>query len=103
LLIEFIDLYSLVIGLQAYALHFMTIFVLICTVGINAVREVVWWWTWVEWFSVRGHSILKFGAVRWRCCYYGDDVLNFAVTSKTVACGHSPSFGIGRIFLLHVV
>jgi len=30
-----------VIGLQAYALHFMIIFVLICTVGINAVREVM--------------------------------------------------------------
>jgi len=28
---------------------------------------------------------------------------NFAVTSKTVACGHSPSFGIGRLFLLHVI
>jgi len=34
---------------------------------INAVWEVVWWWTWVEWFSVLGHSIVKFGGVRWRC------------------------------------
>jgi len=70
LLIEFIDLYNLVIGLQDYALHFMIIFVLICTVGINAVREVMWWWTWCEWFAVRGHSILKFRAVRRRCRYY---------------------------------
>jgi len=37
LLIEFIDLHNLVIGLQAYMLHLMIIFVLICTVGINAV------------------------------------------------------------------
>ena len=62
-------------GLQAYTLHLMIIFVLICTVGINAVREVMWWWTWFEWFSVRGHSILKFGAVRWRCRYFDDEVL----------------------------
>jgi len=63
LLIEFIDLYNLVIDLQAYTVHLMIIFVLICTVGINAVREVTWWWCmlttsyssywWCEWFSVR--------------------------------------------------
>jgi len=35
--------------------------------------------------------------------FYGDDVLNFAVTSKTVASGHSPSFGIGRLFWLPVI
>jgi len=48
----------------------MIIFVLICTVGINAVREVTWWLcmlttscsshSWCEWSSVQGHSILKF-------------------------------------------
>jgi len=76
LLIEFIDLYNSVIGLQAYTLYIIIIFVLLCTVGINAVREVMWWWTWVEWFSVRRHSfILKFGAVIWRCHYYDDEVL----------------------------
>ena len=34
LLIEFIDLYNLVIGLQAYNYHFR----FACTLGINAVR-----------------------------------------------------------------
>jgi len=54
------------------------------TVGINAVREVTWsssWWlcigllttsyssySWCEWSTVQGHSILKFaGAVRRSC------------------------------------
>ena len=41
LLIEFIDLYNLVIGLQAYTLYLMIIFVLICAVGINAVRAMM--------------------------------------------------------------
>jgi len=56
----------------------MIIFVLICTVGINAVREVTWWlciltisyssYLWCEWSSIQGHSILKLaGAVRLRC------------------------------------
>jgi len=40
---------------------------------------------------------LYFGAVRWSCRY-----TNFAVTSKTVASGHSLSFGIGQIFWLPV-
>jgi len=92
-----------VIGLQAYTLRIIIIFVLLCTVGINAVRandviRLLKRWTWYEWFYVRRHSsILKFGAVLWRCRY-----TNFAVTSKTVASGHSSSFGIGQIFWLPV-
>jgi len=46
LLIEFIDLYSLVTGLQAYTLYIIIIFVLLCTVGINAVRAMVWFGCW---------------------------------------------------------
>jgi len=72
-----------VIGLHAYTLHIMIIFVLICTMGINAVREVMWWWTWFEWFSVRRHSsMLKLGAVRWICRYYGDEVLSPVATRR---------------------
>jgi len=83
LLIEFIDLYNLVIGPQAYTLHIIIIFVLLCTVCINAVREVMWWWAWFEWFCVRRHSsVLKFGAVIWRCRYYGDEVLSLLATRR---------------------
>jgi len=60
-------LYNLVIGLCLY-IAFHNYFRVICTVGINAVREVTRWlcmlttsyssYSWCEWSSVQGHSIL---------------------------------------------
>ena len=70
-------LYNLVIGLSL-CIAFHNYFRVIWTeLGINAVREVTWWlcmlttsyssYSWCEWSSVQGHSILKFaGAVRRR-------------------------------------
>jgi len=67
----------------------MIIFVLICTVGINAVRNLA------PWYEDAISMVTINTTLPWRrrllpqlACLLG--------------CGHSSSFGIGRIFWLHV-